>query len=1155
MKQRSWNLRYSPVSPWPWLLCLALAFAPATFPAEGGKRSSEDPTPEGPCESINQYLAPSASAVPPLCDGIKRGRFENLLVLVPDPEQASLALYFDRSLATIQKSLEDLKYLPGTRWFPWRRQAPTKPLLPDNRKKVEADAEARLSQPGVFIFTPWITSSGEQRKPILVWLVAETPSGGINLGQLRNAIKYIRLLEDTDTEALNGIPGNARSAKNKTQFESDAIKIVGPTYSSSLLTLRRFIRNYGDTAKDLLDPEVISGTATSETAGQWLRSDAAVSRYSTMMHSDSYAEQRFLSYLREAFSYTDKVAFLSESDTAFGQNIQEKLAERGNVVVLRFPREISRLRNAYAQGDGQGKAGTFQPLPSRPRLSLDLSDRGDNGDADVLFSAAQTPIDQEAVLRSIVTTIRQEKIRFVGIVATDIRDAIFLTEFVRSSFHDLRVFHFDADLLMIEANQVAALDGTLAVTSYPLTGRGDVWTEGTRRELRSRRTFGSRYEYGLYNALIATLRPSHRLAGFAPPLSKGKQPALWLTAVGTDAYWPVAILNGGDTPEDNPDRFLFADKEAGQGSWSLDPPTRLWLSLMLFTNIFGIWFLLHTRRRLRDLPADNFWRTGLVVSTLGITSSFLLADLTILGPAAVALWTARPWVDLPVSIPIVVGLFVLAALAGTFVYLLSLLWRFTVSTSPTLQAKFAAGGIRGAIWTVPYLRARWIAAVVICGGVAYSFVNVLLGWLVMSSDTQLMFVQRCLVFESGVSPAAPFYLISVGWGVAWWVDRRRWWYWGRRWPAPPTAPADYLLSRVRGLEAVPAGVARDATDESIQSAVQGGFPSRLIIVCATGVSIIAVFLLGSPQSLEGPHYDRFIAFHLAALTMAFLLAFLHVSLQWTRLRELLETLEIHPIRHAFTRLPFQYSGSPLLQSEGGKRPHQTRARSVDCYSFLARFPASPLASVSEQRASELRDYFSQGYSDPHAKQRLLVGQLSETANELISDLQQIWKSGGSETLIKLQSMEKPPCEISSFPGHKLPILVAEEFIALRYLAYIRYSLYQIGNGLFLVSSAFVLLVASVNSYPFSNLARLSWVLSAFFALIGFSSVRMFLQIEKNPILNRITDSEANKIQKDFYFQVALYGSLPLIVLLAWIFPRFGTFLYSQIQPLLSMLLK
>jgi hypothetical protein len=90
----------------------------------------------------------------------------------------------------------------------------------------------------------------------------------------------------------------------------------------------------------------------------------------------------------------------------------------------------------------------------------------------------------------------------------------------------------------------------------------------------------------------------------------------------------------------------------------------------------------------------------------------------------------------------------------------------------------------------------------------------------------------------------------------------------------------------------------------------------------------------------------------------------------------------------------------------------------------------------------------------------------------------LWREhGASDTLEEIQVKSK------SAEDHQLPdqIILAEEFVVLRYLTLIRYASLQLRNLLAFVMAGFILGVFALRSYPFLASRAIGWTLTLIFA--------------------------------------------------------------------------
>ncbi len=292
-----------------------------------------------------------------------------------------------------------------------------------------------------------------------MFLVGETPTSGINRAAFEKAWNYATKLSDTELPIC-------RNAGRP------CIAIVGPSFTGSLPSLKLLLEGANTAGYESF---VISGAVTGDDPST--KNLPANTHFCTTIETDENRWQ----VLRQVLENLSKWAFwdsdgellrhfaiLGEDETEYG-NLQRVVGGK-DLLALRFPRGIARVRNS-----ADSLPGLVNPTgdTSYPELPLSLRDTGQ----DTLpgFSQQQTPVSQEAVLLELVATLRREGIRYVGIVATDPLDALFLTRALHSLAPNIRIVLFSADLLFARASHTWGLSGVLAVTSYPLISRNQYY--------------------------------------------------------------------------------------------------------------------------------------------------------------------------------------------------------------------------------------------------------------------------------------------------------------------------------------------------------------------------------------------------------------------------------------------------------------------------------------------------------------------------------------------------------------------------------------------------------------------------------------------------------------------------------------------------------
>ena len=243
---------------------------------------------------------------------------------------------------------------------------------------------------------------------LFVFLVADTPTSGVDGGQFGNAVAYV----DDICGTLRGCADDGR------------IRLVGPTFSGSLASLRRLT----DASKRLFTAYSGSVSSLCAMADQGLKRPTAESCqdriagyepaasliFTSFVHDTESAVQQFVRALQADRAITcdePQIAILSEGATTFGDVAQAATRLRTQCVqTFVFPREISNLRNAasaLAAGSAPSAAGATDA--TRPFLPLDLTDRTNSSDAPPDFSKTQGPLSKEAVLMNMAADLRRAR--------------------------------------------------------------------------------------------------------------------------------------------------------------------------------------------------------------------------------------------------------------------------------------------------------------------------------------------------------------------------------------------------------------------------------------------------------------------------------------------------------------------------------------------------------------------------------------------------------------------------------------------------------------------------------------------------------------------------------------------------------------------------
>ncbi len=224
-----------------------------------------------------------------------------------------------------------------------------------------------------------------------------------------------------------------------------------------------------------------------------------------------------------------------------------------------FPMAISALRVAgkpSSPAAGSTLPGLWSTRDVRTQLALNEAQTS----ADLPQPAsALNPAYLEVVLNSMVRAARLERPLMAGILATDVRDKIFLASVLRDELPDLRLFTFESNLLYLWPGFARSMRGMLVFTSYPLSPDSQAWTRAVRRAGRPEDStlshpgvlhFLMEGAEGVFNATLLHLGRQLLIEYRRPMAQPSSQDALesppvWVTAVGRDRLVPLAVFEAG----------------------------------------------------------------------------------------------------------------------------------------------------------------------------------------------------------------------------------------------------------------------------------------------------------------------------------------------------------------------------------------------------------------------------------------------------------------------------------------------------------------------------------------------------------------------------------------------------------------------------------
>jgi len=864
-----------------------------------------------------------------------------VIATVPNPVSTHLALFFDRAVETIQQAAEDENYSYDSSWFPWNDAKSEFQLLID-RRTAQAEQAITERQPGIIVFRGGIKGGDAPYKSgLVVFLVSETPTAGIDRTQFQNSMMLV--------ERLGGLRNAAK------------MRVLGPMFSGSVPSLHQTLEPF-KIAHPGFQVSLFSGTVSSESAYVWFAERLrGWGMFQTALPSDTSMIEAFTSYLVDKGYGRGCVAIVSEDETAFGNSrevsqteadaaktSQEKTGkseqdyanERGrcdlfgqnpNPIYLYYPRDIATLRSAYErQSIFNSKRQNQDVSSSSTALRGDLSEpENSNHDTVRSYAGQLTPLAQEAVLQSIAHVLKEKAIQFIVVRSTNSLDQVFLAEFFRRSNPEARVVLDGSDLLFKRGAEGSSLRGVMTLSAFPLlTPWQQDWTVALRyRKNGSYRVFGDYVAESLYVAAreqfqahsrgSAENRSTNKLAAklvessnsrnsrtiesgipineYGPPQWPGLQspnenrqrPGTWLSVISHRQFWPMAFLDSVGKPGMPAPADPTQDPPVPVDEIT-HPPFRFPIELILLFALGLFWSACHLKWCWRGsaVPGSSSFNLSYFSPMRRPQHSGLIAFGSLL-PALLAIVTAAAGglfgSGLDATRRIIFAIWVTAVLALCIV---ACLRNYSLPICSTTDR----ASKRVLFW-------RWITGV--------SAVLALIGMLVL----QLVFVAklgpeneiptywRAIHLVNGVSPLTPQILLLLGLYFWFWYSLRGLALFG---PDRPSLPKDASLPplmRMFGRTHAAKWVERVA------------IPWRKTYFISLGVTFVVTFVAFAfsmesfaLRTLGERTYGIYMFVSFASCIAIILANMLELWMTWKHLLHLLQRLDRLPLRRTLASL-------------------------------------------------------------------------------------------------------------------------------------------------------------------------------------------------------------------------------------------------------------
>jgi hypothetical protein len=1050
---------------------------------------------------------------------------EFLVALVPDPIDSRLPSNFDFTVTGLLMGLNQAGYLFDRKWHPWTGWAAS---------AVDAATRPAHQIAGIMLLHK---QEGPNTHLMAVFLVGESPKGGIHRQAFHAAVTFITGLQ----EAVGAISGDPTSPANLNC--SQPIRVLGPSFSGSAASLRDEMQ----TLLALPDSapcgfQVVSGSATEPKLQEEMNHDPKVAFGLTVVPDDQLTAAALCFFERRLGWQLSQTALLVEGDTEYGkafkgptdkafkgptENVSCPPLQRIKCVrKLPFPSGVSAIRNAWEESeDGRrpdaARGAVREPAigVTRGALEISLADRGSPADS-VLELSPLTSRIEEMAMTSLLRTIPRKDIRYVGIVATDVKDEIFLAQQVRRWAPDVTLFLLESNLAYVHPHFHPALFGSLVVSSFPMLTNEVVSDQGQLPQ------FGSETQKGTFLAVL-------RLLG-----QPTESPAVWIAATGNDTLSPLARLRPDD-PEcsgsarvGKPDagslrgrfdeRKVKASHEAGAPEARSQSESDLKVILFPESNDLQLLYLIVSLCILAYWLGNHAYLERSADSVFASRERHPLEPRVLLILGEVVLYTLGAGVVALAFMPVLHHdsfaaeapqgplHWVLLALIGVAFLCLPLLplARKLVRKTEAPEGRRSTRRIHR-----PSILAFAAALLLAC--------LVLLGvWLIFDPlNDPGFFYLRMRRFANGLSP-----FVSLGWlGAALFawisIELRRQQLNQRHhldWPIPD------------GAEPALSGCATES--KAIASLLARTLPWSpspwFWLVIAVAIVPTAALLLKATQPLADPRaYGRiFVGLALVAFVLC-VVSFYRFGSAWVRLRHLLRRLEHCRCRRSFASLAELAQWNPMTSFVWYAPSFRSLKQSVERLEELER-----KAQVVGERAPDLSRQLAAAF-EAETEGRFSA---EVAARKGISDIveQVAGKLAASDLALELQDL-----------------------YALRLVSYLRHVFIQLRYALMGAMGPALLLIVALNTYTFVP-SRFMLVLF-WTALLTASALSLivFVQMDRDLVLSEISNRPPGRVTLDraFLSNIFAYAVLPLLALASSQIPEVGRVLGHWLDPLQRLL--
>jgi len=1119
-----------------------------------------------------------------------------IVASAPDPLASHLQLDFDRSITAYQRAASVMGYNFQRYWFPWTTAGGSE----DSNHGVEDDQmRLRLQQPGVLVFrkSAELPKDGApQGQPpkasderLLIFIVGETPTGGLNRRQFNNALLYAGQLRAKNDREVNiagpqfsaSLPAMADVLMAQPEARTATYRVYSPSassdnmlqgFSSQLLQagvqhdLVTFEATYQQSLKLLRDTLATYGYKSSDLA-VLVEDESAFG--SNVARTDRAANEEGEGATENDASQAESSETTSTADVSPSSGTE---ASQEGLLTLQFPRDLSAIRNAAdmapVPGDQSGVPSLGVPLSLRERTVGDQ-------DSPPAYAREQSAAALDRELQSLVRTLRAHQTQVVILAVSNPLDRVYLFDYFHRALPDVRLATLDADVFTLGRPRYVDLRGTMGVTALPLTNTSEVSVRAAapEQERRINVELNSTPQAGAYLSVLSLLSdPAMR------PLKPYKANACaFITFVGKSGF-EVAKL-GYDQDSDLKNRGC--KPRAGIARLRVGVPQVPWTWTTLSTLLLAVagyyiyWCL---RNSFTDEPDAA---TGLLPPLLVVRkeSPHRLEKLTILLGISNQLLLME-WMVITASVSS--GLLIASHLGinslrdaiahfgefwGAFKTLQSLnllLHGFVFAACVLISVRLAfrvcreyRGRKKRDASTKSWPKYFWSNLPI---SIFYVLLTGIVWWRVLGAQTwhtDPVVALRSINLTNGLSPLAMIASILLAytlWGYS--QLQRITMMESRQVLLKFREPEDKNDQKNESLDQFED--LHDRFHEEVDFAKKMKLHKYPLLVTVTACVLLRLNV--ALRGIDGSglrDWSMFLGVGMLALLLS--VSYQQMWAVWRSFRKILEFLDATPIRENFGRLPKEISSMRIWRIGLG---HQSLAIQRRTLKELKAVVCPEVVLVKKKVV---------GLPDSQLEGTAIVSQYTgETDKQLDESIRILQRIEDGDCSVCEEEVEKVRTSLNLALPSTVPLLEQDAespiatapsgaYLTYRFLALIQYALLQIRTMVIFQVFGFACVVICIAMYPFQGRQSLSMLLTMlFFGLLGVLGF-LFTQMDGDPILRRLETQQTGGKDKDeketegvsymrVLGKVLTVGGVPMMAVLTSQFPSFAEFFSTWFRP-------